>query len=153
MNLPAFLKRRPRESLEGFDRRAFLFGAAVTSAGLLVPRAVISVPRPAPAPMGLLAWLPATGAPRFLGTERDLNAMFKRHYVNPTLFVPAHTFASLCAEMDQEPGRGLKNWMPEKTENADRDISQAIADAARKIADQQYQPTAIAWYPEGRTRH
>ncbi len=35
---------RPGESLESSDRRALLFGATVTAAGLLVPKAIVSAP-------------------------------------------------------------------------------------------------------------
>lgn len=36
---------RPGESLKQADRRAFLLGATVTAAGLLLPKAIVSVPK------------------------------------------------------------------------------------------------------------
>lgn len=57
----------PGETLESADRRALLLGAAVTSAGLLVPRAIISIPKLIVAPMRVMN--ATTGA--LFATVRD----------------------------------------------------------------------------------
>lgn len=57
---------RPGDTLENSDRRALLFGAAVTSAGLLVPKSIVSIAKP-PSPDNMVVWVTAGATYHFVG--------------------------------------------------------------------------------------
>lgn len=69
----------PGEDLERADRRALLFGATVTAAGLLVPKTIVTIGRTI-VPRGLEAWLPERDASMmfFCGTQITING-FDQH--------------------------------------------------------------------------